>query len=128
MKIELNNDISSFTFFFLSFPLSLSFFSSFFLLYYLVIGYVFNYTLFFIVVVIYSLSHVQLLQPHGLWPVRLLCPWDSPGKNTGVVAISFSRGSSRPTSLGPSITEWSRVCPPVIAKMDTCVAYNVNQK
>ena len=22
--------------------------------------------------------------PHGLWPTRLLCPWDSPGKNTGV--------------------------------------------
>jgi len=24
------------------------------------------------------------LQPHGLQPTRLLCPWDSPGKNTGV--------------------------------------------
>ena len=24
------------------------------------------------------------LQPHALQPVRLLCPWDSPGKNTGV--------------------------------------------
>ena len=24
------------------------------------------------------------LQPHGLWPTRLLCPWDFPGKNTGV--------------------------------------------
>ena len=23
-------------------------------------------------------------QPRGLWPARLLCPWDSPGKNTGV--------------------------------------------
>ena len=22
--------------------------------------------------------------PHGLWPTRLLCPWDSPGKNIGV--------------------------------------------
>ena len=22
------------------------------------------------------------LQPHGLSPARLLCPWDSPGKNT----------------------------------------------
>ena len=27
---------------------------------------------------------------------RLLCPWDFPGKNTGWVAISSSRGSSRP--------------------------------
>ena len=24
------------------------------------------------------------LRPHGLWPTRLLCPWDSPGRNTGV--------------------------------------------
>ena len=22
--------------------------------------------------------------PHGLWPTRLLCPWNFPGKNTGV--------------------------------------------
>ena len=24
------------------------------------------------------------LQPHGLPPIRLPCPWDSPGKNTRV--------------------------------------------
>ena len=36
------------------------------------------------------------LRPHGLKPARVLCPWDFPGKNTGVVAISQSRGSSRP--------------------------------
>ena len=24
------------------------------------------------------------LQPHGLWPTRLLSPWDFPGMNTGV--------------------------------------------
>ena len=24
------------------------------------------------------------LRPRGLQPARLLCPWDSPGKNTGV--------------------------------------------
>ena len=27
---------------------------------------------------------VMSLQPHGLQPSRLLCPWDAPGKNTGV--------------------------------------------
>ena len=27
------------------------------------------------------------LQPQGLWPARLLHPWDSPGRNTGVAAI-----------------------------------------
>ena len=25
-----------------------------------------------------------LLRPHGLSPARLFCPWDFPGKNTGV--------------------------------------------
>ena len=29
-------------------------------------------------------SCLTLFQPHGLYPARLLCPWDSPGKNTGV--------------------------------------------
>ena len=27
------------------------------------------------------------LRPHGLWPTRLLHPWDSPGKSTGVGTI-----------------------------------------
>ena len=30
------------------------------------------------------------VQPHQRQPTRLPHPWDSPGKNTGVVAISFS--------------------------------------
>ena len=29
------------------------------------------------------------LQPHGLYPVKLLCPWNSPGQNTGVGSHSF---------------------------------------
>ena len=36
------------------------------------------------------------LQPHGLWPSRFLCPWDFPGKNMGVVAMSSPRWSSQP--------------------------------
>ena len=35
------------------------------------------------------------LQHQGLQPTRLLCPWNFPGKNTGV-AISSSRESSQP--------------------------------
>ena len=34
-----------------------------------------------------SVSHSVLsdsLRPHGLQPIKLLCPWDSPGKNTRV--------------------------------------------
>ena len=32
------------------------------------------------------------LQPHGLHPTRLLCPWDSPDKNTGVGCHAFLQG------------------------------------
>ena len=41
-------------------------------------------------------SRVHSVQPYKLYPARLLCPWDSPGKNTGVIAMPSSRGSSRP--------------------------------
>ena len=37
------------------------------------------------------------LRPHGLWPARLPCPWNFPGKNTGV--------GCRPLHQGPS---WAR--------------------
>ena len=29
------------------------------------------------------LNHL-VMKPYGLWPTRLLCPWDSQGKNPGV--------------------------------------------
>ena len=32
------------------------------------------------------------LQPHGLQPARLPCPWDSPGKNTGVACHFLFQG------------------------------------
>ena len=32
------------------------------------------------------------LPPHGLQPARLLCPWDSPGKNTGMDSHSLLQG------------------------------------
>ena len=44
------------------------------------------------------------LQPHGLQPSRLLCPWDSPGKNTGAGCHALLQGifptqGSNPTLL-----------------------------
>ena len=33
------------------------------------------------------------LQPHGLQPTRPLCPWNSPGKNTGVGCHSLLQGN-----------------------------------
>ena len=32
------------------------------------------------------------LHPHGLEPTRLLCPWYSPGKNTGVGGHALLQG------------------------------------
>ena len=36
------------------------------------------------------LSRVHSVRPQRRQPTRLPCPWDSPGKNTGVGCISFS--------------------------------------
>ena len=36
------------------------------------------------IVIVQSLSCVELFVTHGLQLTRLLCPWNSPGKNTGV--------------------------------------------
>ena len=33
-----------------------------------------------------------VLRLHDLWPIRLLCPWDFPGKNTGVGCHSLLQG------------------------------------
>ena len=35
---------------------------------------------------------MTLLRPYGPYPTRLLCPWDSPGKNTGVGHHAFLQG------------------------------------
>ena len=39
-----------------------------------------------------SLSCVQLSATPWLWPARLLCPWDFPGKNTGVGCHTLLQG------------------------------------
>ena len=44
----------------------------------------------------YTVPMSDSLGPDGLQAARLLCPWNSTLNNTGVVAISFSRGSSQP--------------------------------
>ena len=37
-------------------------------------------------------SCVRLLRLHGLWPARLLCPWDFPGKSTAVCCHFLLQG------------------------------------
>ena len=54
----------------------------------------------------YMLSHSVVsdsLQPQGLLPARLLCPWDSPGKNTGVHSHSLLLGIFLTQGLNPGL-------------------------
>ena len=51
------------------------------------------------------------VRPHRRQPTRLLCPWESPGKNTGVVAISFSNACMHAKSL--------QSCPTLCDPMDS---------
>ena len=43
------------------------------------------------------------LQPHGLLPIRLLCLWDSPGKNTGVGCHFLLQGIFPTQGLNPCL-------------------------
>ena len=43
---------------------------------------------------------------HGLSPTRLLCPWDSPGKNTGVDSHSFLKGIFLTQGLNMCLLHW----------------------
>ena len=43
------------------------------------------------------------LQPYGPWPVRLLCLWDSPGKNTGVGYHALLQGIFLTQGLNSSL-------------------------
>ena len=50
-----------------------------------------------------SSLYVQLLGPHGLYPTRLLCPWNSPGKNAGVGCHFFLQGIFLTQELNPGL-------------------------
>ena len=53
-----------------------------------------------------SVSHSVMsdsLQPHGLQPTRILCPWDSLGKDTGVGCHALLQGISLTERLNPSL-------------------------
>ena len=43
------------------------------------------------------------LQPHGLKPTRLLCPWDSPGKSTGMGYHALLQGIFPTQGLNPGL-------------------------
>ena len=47
------------------------------------------------------------LRSHGLWPTRLLCPWNSPGNSSGV-----------DSHFMPSFCSVTQSCPTLLAPMD----------
>ena len=49
------------------------------------------------------------LQPCGLQPTRLLCPWDSPGKNTGVGCHALLQGIFPTQGSNPGLPYCRRV-------------------
>ena len=53
--------------------------------------------------VVWSLRCVRPLKPHGLQPPRLLCPWDFPGKNTGVGCHFLLQGLFPTQGLNPGL-------------------------
>ena len=53
-----------------------------------------------------SLQSHLTLQRYGLYSTRLLCPWDSPGKNTGVGCHALLQGIFPPQELNPCFLFW----------------------
>ena len=51
-----------------------------------------------------SCSVCDSLQPHELKPTRLLCPWDFPGKNTGVSYHFILQGIFSTQRLHPPLS------------------------
>ena len=49
------------------------------------------------------------LQSHGLYPAGLLCPWDSPGKNTAVRCPFLLQGIFRTQWLNPCLLHCRRM-------------------
>ena len=54
------------------------------------------------------------LQPHALQPTRLLCPWDSPGKNTGVGSHFLLWGIFPTQWLVPDLPHWQARSLPLV--------------
>ena len=51
--------------------------------------------------------------PRGLWPARLRCPQDSPGKNTGVGCHSLLQGIFLTQRLNPGVPHFRQILYPL---------------
>ena len=53
-----------------------------------------------------ALQYTVVTSPHGLQLTRLLCLWDSPGKNTGVACPFFLQGICQPQGSNLCLLHW----------------------
>ena len=53
------------------------------------------------------------LWPHGLWPARPLCPWNSPGNNSGLGCYSLIQGIFLTQGSNPGLLDWSQILYPL---------------
>ena len=58
------------------------------------------------VTVLFAKSCPTFLRLHGLYPTRLLCPWDFPGKNTGVDCYFLLQGIFPTQESNPCLLHW----------------------
>ena len=49
------------------------------------------------------------LWPHGLEPIRLLCPWDFPGKNTRLGSHSLLQGIFVAQGFNPGVLHYRHI-------------------
>ena len=67
-------------------------------------------------------------RPHGLQPTRLLCPWNFPGKNTGVGCHALLQGSFLTQGLNLGLLHYRQILYHLShdnSTYDICQAYHV---
>ena len=82
----------------------------------------------FLCVCVLLLSHVHLCNLMDCSPPRLLCPWNSPGKNTGVDCHSLLQGIFPSQGLNPGLLKSGRfftIC--AIREDQVCFTHSPNQ-
>ena len=63
------------------------------------------------------------VQPHRLLPTRLLCPWDSPGKNTVVGCHAFLQGIFLTQGWNPGLQYCRRILYHWVTREAQCSIY-----
>ena len=68
------------------------------------------------------------IQPNGLQPARLLCPWDSPGKNTGVSCHALLQGIFQTQGLNPHLLRLPVLASRFFTTSTTWKAHNFSKR